>query len=158
MRDVLKNKILNITDFKVKKNGEGISTEKDFEDLAFQIFEYQYKYNAFYQRYCSLIGKELSKINHLSEIPFLPIQFFKSHIVVSNNDSIQATFSSSGTTALASTSASTSSATVETARAITELRQAQLPGKSTDSADAATESDGNPTRLRQTYVGHKAMV
>ncbi len=100
MRDVLKNKILNITNSSAKKNGDGISTEKDFEDLAFQIFEYQYKYNAFYQRYCSLIGKELSKINQLSEIPFLPIQFFKNNIIKTGIWNEEFIFTSSGTTGI----------------------------------------------------------
>jgi phenylacetate-coenzyme A ligase PaaK-like adenylate-forming protein len=37
----------------------------------------------------------------LEQIPFLPIQFFKSHKVVSNENPIQLTFTSSGTTGMA---------------------------------------------------------
>jgi len=36
----------------------------------------------------------------LQQIPFLPIQFFKSHTVVSNNEAPQAIFTSSGTTGM----------------------------------------------------------
>ena len=70
----------------------------EFENLAFHVFEYQYKYNAFYHRYCSLMGKELSKITHLSDIPFLPIQFFKNQIIKTNDWAEETVFSSSGTT------------------------------------------------------------
>jgi len=34
----------------------------------------------------------------VKEIPFLPIQFFKSHEILSSREEIQTTFSSSGTT------------------------------------------------------------
>jgi hypothetical protein len=100
LRDVLKNKILDITTSSAKKKGKGTSTKKDFENLAFQVFEYQYKYNAFYQRYCSLIGKELSKINQLSEIPFLPIQFLKNNIIKTGIWNEEFIFTSSGTTGM----------------------------------------------------------
>ena len=76
----------------------GESTVAEFENLALQVFEYQYKYNAFYRRYCSLIGKELSKISHLLDIPFLPIQFFKNNIIKTNEWAEVTIFSSSGTT------------------------------------------------------------
>ena len=79
MRNILKEKISNLIPDTARKNAMGKasqSTVAEFENLALQVFEYQYKYNAFYRRYCSLIGKELSKISHLWDIPFLPIQFF----------------------------------------------------------------------------------
>jgi hypothetical protein len=100
LRDFLKNKILNITDSKSKNDGVGNLIVKDFEDLTFHVFEYQYKYNVFYQRYCSLIGKELSKINQLSEIPFLPIQFFKNNIIKTGVWNEEFIFTSSGTTGM----------------------------------------------------------
>ena len=38
---------------------------------------YQYKYNAFYRQYCSLLGKRVfQKFLTIHDIPFLPIQFF----------------------------------------------------------------------------------
>jgi len=40
----------------------------------------------------------VQKIKSVQQIPFLPIQFFKSHAVVSNSNPIQETFTSSGST------------------------------------------------------------
>ena len=40
---------------------------------------------------------EKSYVKTIQQIPFLPIQFFKSHSVISNENSIQKTFTSSGT-------------------------------------------------------------
>jgi phenylacetate-coenzyme A ligase PaaK-like adenylate-forming protein len=41
---------------------------------------------------------DVQEVKSLEQIPFLPIQFFKTHNVVSNSDPIQETFTSSGTT------------------------------------------------------------
>lgn len=102
MRNILKEKIENLIPNTVRINAlakEDQSTNEAFESLALQVFEYQYEYNAFYRRYCSLIGKELSKISHLLDIPFLPIQFFKNNIIKTNKWAEEIIFSSSGTTA-----------------------------------------------------------
>jgi Acyl-protein synthetase, LuxE len=40
---------------------------------------------------------DVQKVKSLQQIPFLPIQFFKSHDVVSNSNPVQETFTSSGT-------------------------------------------------------------
>ncbi len=101
LRNILKEKIINLIPDAARKNAmgkAGESTDAEFENLALQVFEYQYKYNAFYRRYCSLIGKELSKISHLLDIPFLPIQFFKNNIIKTNEWEEETIFSSSGTT------------------------------------------------------------
>ncbi|TRX38502.1 acyl transferase [Flavobacterium sp. ZT3R18] len=82
-----------------------ISGQKQFEKIALKVFRFQYENNLVYQEFCDLLKTNPQKVKSLHQIPFLPIQFFKSHNVVSNNNPIQATFSSSGTTA------STSSAT-----------------------------------------------
>ena len=43
-----------------------------------------------------------SSVKSLEQIPFLPIQFFKSHAVLSSSKPIQETFTSSGTTGMIS--------------------------------------------------------
>ena len=101
LRNILKEKIGNLVSDTARINAAGEAgqpTDAEFENLALQVFEYQYKYNAFYRRYCSLIGKELSKISHLLDIPFLPIQFFKNNIIKTNEWAEETIFSSSGTT------------------------------------------------------------
>jgi phenylacetate-coenzyme A ligase PaaK-like adenylate-forming protein len=75
-----------------------ISSQKQFEKIALKVFRFQYENNLVYQEFCDLLKTNPQKVKSLNQIPFLPIQFFKSHNVVSNNDQIQATFTSSGTT------------------------------------------------------------
>ncbi|PWA10267.1 acyl transferase [Flavobacterium laiguense] len=75
-----------------------ISSQKQFEKIALKVFRFQYENNLVYQEFCDLLKTNPQKVKSLHQIPFLPIQFFKSHTVVSNNNPIQATFTSSGTT------------------------------------------------------------
>lgn len=89
MRDYFKTEILR-----------GISTEAQFNQLALEVFQYQYQYNAFYRQYCSLLGKDLSKIHQISDIPFLPIQFFKNNIIKTGDWEEEFIFTSSGTTGM----------------------------------------------------------
>ncbi|WP_310556623.1 acyl transferase [Flavobacterium sp.] len=75
-----------------------ISNQKQFEKIALKIFRYQYENNAVYRDFCVHLKVEVQKVKTLQHIPFLPIQFFKTHEVVSNSNPVQATFTSSGTT------------------------------------------------------------
>ncbi len=75
-----------------------ISNKKQFEKLALKIFRFQHENNLVYRQFCDLRKIEVLKIKTLKQIPFLPIQFFKSHKVVSNSNKIQQIFTSSGTT------------------------------------------------------------
>lgn len=75
-----------------------IKTEQEFNNMALEIYKFQFKNNKVYRSFCDLLYKHPSDVNNIKEIPFLPIQFFKSHKVLSSKDSIQQTFKSSGTT------------------------------------------------------------
>ena len=75
-----------------------IQTETEFEELALQIFKFQFENNRVYRSFCDLLYKHPSDVKSLKDIPFLPIQFFKSHSVLSSTESVQTTFTSSGTT------------------------------------------------------------
>jgi phenylacetate-coenzyme A ligase PaaK-like adenylate-forming protein len=77
-----------------------ISSQKQFEKMALKIFRYQYENNRVYREFCNLLDTDVQKVKSLDKIPFLPIQFFKSHEVVSNPDNVQETFTSSGTTGM----------------------------------------------------------
>ncbi|NCX94993.1 MAG: acyl transferase [Chitinophagia bacterium] len=73
--------------------------QTNFDGLALAIFAYQYSACAIYQRYCNLLSVTPNHVKHLSQIPFLPISFFKTHYVVSGtNINIAKPFESSGTT------------------------------------------------------------
>lgn len=75
-----------------------IKSKSDFESAAMAVFKFQFENNTIYRSFCDLLYKHPSDVKHLEDIPFLPIQFFKSHKVISSSKSIQKTFTSSGTT------------------------------------------------------------
>lgn len=64
------------------------------------MFRFQYENNIVYREFCDFMKTDVAKVKSLQQIPFLPIQFFKSHTVVSNENTIEKTFSSSGTTGI----------------------------------------------------------
>ncbi len=69
-----------------------------FDELALRLSELQYRYNPVYRQYVNLIYGDWPAITKLADIPFLPIQFFKSHRVETGNFKPVITFESSGTT------------------------------------------------------------
>ncbi len=77
-----------------------ISSQKQFEKIALKVFRFQYENNLVYQEFCDFLNTDVQKVKSLEQIPFLPIQFFKSHDVVSSTDAIQDVFASSGTSGM----------------------------------------------------------
>lgn len=75
-----------------------IQTDADFVQVALQTFGYQYQHNQLYQRFCLLLGRTPDKVRQLTDIPFLPIEFFKSEAVYCGNERPTTVFTSSGTT------------------------------------------------------------
>ena len=75
-----------------------IQSELDFETISLEIFKHQFKNNKVYRSFCDLLYVHSSDIKKVEEIPFLPIQFFKTHQVVSSSEKIKEIFTSSGTT------------------------------------------------------------
>lgn len=75
-----------------------IQTDADFVQAALQTFGYQYQHNQVYQRFCTLLGRTPDKVRQLTDIPFLPIEFFKSEAVYCGNERPATVFTSSGTT------------------------------------------------------------
>jgi phenylacetate-coenzyme A ligase PaaK-like adenylate-forming protein len=75
-----------------------IQNKQEFKALSLAVFKHQFKNNKVYRSFCDLLFVHPSSISTIEEIPFLPIQFFKSRKVLSSLDEIQETFTSSGTT------------------------------------------------------------
>jgi len=73
-------------------------SEANFEQLALEVFRYQAQYNLLYQQFINLLGISYLDVQKLPQIPFLPISFFKFHIIKTNRWERQALFQSSGTT------------------------------------------------------------
>lgn len=77
-----------------------LTTQKQFEKTALKVFRFQYENNRVYREFCDHLNTDVGAVKSLRQIPFLPIQFFKSHEVVSGTDAIKETFTSSGTTGM----------------------------------------------------------
>jgi phenylacetate-coenzyme A ligase PaaK-like adenylate-forming protein len=75
-----------------------IKTMAQFEELALNIFKFQFENNTVYRSFCDLLYKHPADVKQISDIPFLPIQFFKTHEVLSSKQPIEKVFTSSGTT------------------------------------------------------------
>ena len=73
-----------------------IETEADFETIALEVFAFQYENCVIYRKYVDLLDRKSPTC--IEEIPFLPIEFFKSQEVLSIPKSGKETlFLSSGT-------------------------------------------------------------
>ena len=77
-----------------------IANAKQFEKMALKVFRHQYENTIVYREFCDLLGVDKTAVKSLEAIPFLPIQFFKSRTIVSNSQTPEITFTSSGTTGM----------------------------------------------------------
>lgn len=75
-----------------------IRTDNEFNGLALKIFRYQYENNPVYQKFVDFHVKDISVINSFRQVPFLPIEFFKTQEVVCKDQKIEKEFTSSGIT------------------------------------------------------------
>lgn len=78
-----------------------LSGKKAFDKIALKVFRHQYANNPVYRNFCTHLAKSPENVKSVEAIPFLPIQFFKTHEVLSSTEPIQETFTSSGTTGMA---------------------------------------------------------
>jgi len=75
-----------------------ISSETEFESIALETFQFQYRNNSVYREFCEHLGTNEFDVNRIQKIPFLPISFFKSRKVISETKTPKTVFTSSGTT------------------------------------------------------------
>ncbi len=75
-------------------------TKASFEKAALDTFQYQAAHCKVYAEYIQLMGMSPSRVSAISDIPFLPINFFKSHEVVCENLPPQKVFTSSSTSGI----------------------------------------------------------
>lgn len=77
-----------------------IISKKQFDKTALKVFRFQHEHNQVYRKFCDHLNVNASQVKTIEQIPFLPIQFFKTHEVLSSHNPIQQTFTSSGTTGI----------------------------------------------------------
>ncbi len=82
---------------KIKKDIFSI-INNNFESLALQVFTYQYQHNLVYQKWINLLNINVKEIDSINKIPFMPIDFFKRHQIISKQFESYTIFESSGTT------------------------------------------------------------
>jgi hypothetical protein len=75
-----------------------ITNEKEFSIIALEVFQFQYQHNPLYHDYCNALRSSPATVKRITDIPFLPISFFKTHIVKTTAFEAELIFESSGTT------------------------------------------------------------
>ncbi|MFM2386774.1 MAG: hypothetical protein RL660_1531 [Bacteroidota bacterium] len=71
--------------------------QQSFHDKAIALYHKQLKTNELYSQFVGAIKPSTTEVNSLTGLPFLPIEFFKTHKVLANKENIEAIFESSGT-------------------------------------------------------------
>ncbi len=75
-----------------------ITDRKTFCETTLKVFYDQYEHNPVYRDYLNGLGFDPTKVKMVEEIPFLPIEFFKTHSVICEGKKAEVVFESSGTT------------------------------------------------------------
>ena len=75
-----------------------IKSSLEFENKAIEVFKYQFENNLVYRSFCDLLYKHPCDVKKIKDIPFLPIDFFKSHEIKISSKKTSKIFTSSGTT------------------------------------------------------------
>jgi hypothetical protein len=75
---------------------------QSFTERCLEVFRFQYLNNQIYCQWCKALGCQPGEVRSVEQIPFLPISFFKTHKVVSEDFEAEVVFESSGTTQTAS--------------------------------------------------------
>ena len=75
-----------------------IDSDHSFTEAALSVFKHQFEHNRIYRSFCDLLYIHPSDVSTVEAIPFLPIQFFKTHDILSSTNPVKTIFTSSGTT------------------------------------------------------------
>lgn len=75
-------------------------SDTEFNQLCMDVFSYQYEHIEVYREFAIYLNKTPESINHYTEIPFLPIEFFKTHSLIDQTGKEELVFKSSGTTGM----------------------------------------------------------
>jgi phenylacetate-coenzyme A ligase PaaK-like adenylate-forming protein len=77
--------------FKIKK-------QQEFLDISLKIFDCQFNKNSVYHEFIVSSGKNPGDVKSFDSIPFLPVEFFRNHKIVTGDFPVELVFESSGTT------------------------------------------------------------
>lgn len=82
----------------IEKRIFATSSRDEFNALALEIFRFQVEHSPVYRFFCELLDVKPQEVTEIDKIPFLPIELFKNHRILSGNATPEISFSSSGTT------------------------------------------------------------
>lgn len=84
----------DFTNYKWLRNYNG----KGFNEIALSLYRWQYQHNPLYRDFANALDKTPATVNRVEDLPFLPVSFFKSHVVKTGQwiDEVRI-FESSGT-------------------------------------------------------------
>lgn len=75
-----------------------VTNEKEFEQIALDVYRLQFLQNPVYSAFCTALGKTPLQVESFLQIPFLPISFFKTKRLTTGVFNEETVFRSSGTT------------------------------------------------------------
>lgn len=81
-----------------------ITNEKELSIIALEVYHFQFNNNNIYRDYCNAIGRPPARVKKVTDIPFFPISFFKTHRVETTEFNAGLLFKSSGTTGITTSS------------------------------------------------------
>jgi len=88
--DILKDEIFEIRD----------NNSPEFERIALEVFMFQAGNVPIYTQYLNHLGINPSGVTRLTDIPFLPVELFKSHKIIATGLQPEVVFMSSGTSGM----------------------------------------------------------
>lgn len=71
---------------------------ENFDSLALDVFRFQYANNEVYRFFCDGLKRNPENVFSITEIPFLPVEFFKTQKIYASDKNPEINFTSSGTT------------------------------------------------------------
>jgi hypothetical protein len=77
-----------------------IRTEEEFRGTTLKAFNYQSENNQVYKEFISFLGKDRSPVITTGDIPFLPVEFFRNHKIITGDRPVEIIFETSGTTGI----------------------------------------------------------
>ncbi len=75
-----------------------IGNDEEFEAVALELFRWQAERCMPYRQYIELLGIDPQSVNSIEQIPFLPIELFKTHEIYCGDTMPEKVFTSSSTT------------------------------------------------------------
>ena len=73
-----------------------IKSESEFKQAALEVFHFQAEHCAPYKQYIELLGIDHHAVESVEQIPFLPIELFKTHDIYCGNHAPEKIYTMTG--------------------------------------------------------------